>query len=190
MCGLPLVPRFNGMKWTSPFVWPASTSPRWQSLISLENRHRSCWEFKLQGPLLTIYGAGDPGWPEQTLAWKPEPWAEWLMDAIRDWIPASQDIPGKFPSETPGAGSIPVFSSGHVLWYASLLPRTGQAGVPCEGKPRCIPSPCGAAAACKLSGVSASVLVTAVSHCLSLGAGAVLRPVHASSHLIQPWQWL
>lgn len=39
---------------------------------------------------------------------------------------------------------------------------------------------------CKLSGVSASVLVTAVSHCLSLGAGAVLRPVHASSHLIQP----
>lgn len=59
------------------------------------------------------------------------------MDAVE-----TESFPGhhwKFPSETPGAGSIPVFSSGHVLWYTSLLPRTGQAGVPCEGKPRCIP---------------------------------------------------
>ena len=67
---LPLDPRINGMKCTSPFVWPASTSLG-DNLISLEN------ELPIGGPVGSL---------SYTDPYLPHRWQVTLADQSRHWL--------------------------------------------------------------------------------------------------------
>ena len=166
---------------------------RWQSLISLENG------LPIDSPVGSL-SYRDPCLPHReqgTLADQSRHWLENLNPELSgSWmllrLNPSQDITESFPVRPLQLAPFLCSVLGKSCDTFLFCPELVKPELLVKGNlDAYLESLCCSSCTCRPSGVLASVLGTAGNHCLPpVGAGAVLRTVHASSHLIQPWQWL